>query len=182
VVILTPGAFQVTGTVSDAQVGQVAVGQRARVITAGSTEAVTGQVTGVSQQATVTSGVASFAVTVTLGGSNPSLRGGTSASINVIVNQVIQVLTVPTSAVRSSGGASTVQVLSSGQPQARPVTVGASDALRTEILSGLREGDQIVIASVTGTVPTTTTRGGGLFGGGGGGAGGGGGRAVVGGG
>jgi hypothetical protein len=59
-------------------------------------------------------------------------------------------------------------------PESRTVTVGASDALRTQILSGVNSGDQVVIATVTGTVPTTPNAGGagGLFGGGGAGGGG----------
>jgi multidrug efflux pump subunit AcrA (membrane-fusion protein) len=169
IVVLTPGAFSVTGTVTDAQVGQVAVGQRARVLPAGSTEAVTGKVTAISPVATVTSGVATFSVTVTLDGSQPALHAGSSASISVIVNQVVQVLTVPTSAVR---GGTSVQVLVNGVPETRNVTVGAADALRTQILSGVSSGDQVVIATVTGTVPTTTNGAGGaggIFGGGAGG-------------
>jgi len=171
ILLLTPGSFSVTGTVADAQVGEIAVGQRARVLPAGSTQAVTGKVTSISPEATVTSGVASFSVTVTIDGSQPSLHAGSSASISVIVNQVVQVLTVPTSAVR--GGAA-VQVLVNGVPETRAVTVGASDALRTQVLSGLNEGDQVVIATVSSTIPTTTTGAGagGLFGVGGAGGGG----------
>jgi hypothetical protein len=130
--------------------------------------------------------VASFSVTVTLDGSNPSLHAGSSASISVIVNQVVGVLTVPTSAVRTTGAGSVVQVMVNGQPQARAVTVGAADALRTQILSGLNPGDTVVVATISSTVPTTTNGGGaGLFGGGGGGTfrgGGGGGRGAGGGG
>jgi multidrug efflux pump subunit AcrA (membrane-fusion protein) len=169
IVLLTPGAFTVSGTVTDAQVGEIAVGQRADILPAGSTEAVTGKVTAVAPEATVSSGVATFTVTITLDGSQPALHAGSSASISVIVNQVVQVLTVPTSAVRGS----TVQVLVNGAPQTRPVQVGASDALRTQILSGVNPGDPVVIATVSGTVPTTsTTGGGGIFGAGGGGGGG----------
>ncbi|TMC47006.1 MAG: HlyD family efflux transporter periplasmic adaptor subunit, partial [Chloroflexi bacterium] len=164
ITLLTPGAFQVTGTVSDSQINEIAIGQRARVLVAGATEAATGKVTGVSPVATVTSGVASFAVTIVLDGSNPSLHAGTSASIAVVVNQAVEVLTVPTSAVSTAGGISTVQVLVNGSPQTRTVQLGASDALRTEVDSGLNPGDQVVIATVSGTVPTNT--GGGIFGGG----------------
>jgi hypothetical protein len=80
------------------------------------------------------------------------------------------VLTVPTSAVR--GGS--VQVLVSGVPQTRTVTVGATDPLRTQILSGVNDGEQVVIATVSSTVPTTNAgnNAGGLFGAGAGGAGG----------
>ena len=83
IVVVSPGLFTVTGSVSDAQVNQIAVGQQAQVLPAGSQEAVVGQVTQVAQEATITSGVATFPVTVTLSGSNPSLRVGMSASVNV---------------------------------------------------------------------------------------------------
>jgi macrolide-specific efflux system membrane fusion protein len=172
IVILNPGAFEVVGSVSDVQVNQVATGQRARVTVAGSSQAITGRVTAIAPEATVTSGVATFPVTVVLDGSNPALHAGVSASIAVVVNQVVHVLTVPSSAIRPAGGGDSVQVLQNGQPVTVPVTVGASDALRTQILSGLNEGDTVVIATVSSVVPTPNVNG--LFGGGGrGGAGGG---------
>lgn len=182
IVLTTPGLFQVSGSVSDAQVNEIAVGQPAQVLPAGSQEAVTGKVTSVAAVATVTSGVATFPVTVTLSGTNKSLRSGMSASVSVIVNQVVQVLTVPTSSVHTTGSGSTLEVLVDGKPQTRAVTTGASDANRTQILSGINNGDQVVIATITGTVPTTNSGTGarGLGGGGGvffGGPGGGGGRA-----
>ncbi len=163
--VLTPGAFQVTGTVSDTQVNQIAVGQRALVTPAGATQAVKGKVTQVAAVATVASGVATFPVVIVLDGSNPGLHAGVSASISVVVNQVVGVLTVPTSAVRGSN----VQMLVNGQPQTVPVTTGASDSTRTQILSGLNAGDMVVIATVSSTVPSSTNpSGGGLLGGGGG--------------
>lgn len=166
--VLTPGAFQVTGTVSDTQVNDIVVGQRALVTPAGATQAITGKVTQVAPEATVTSGVATFPVTIVLDGSNPSLHAGVSASITVVTNQVVGVLTVPTSAVRGS----TVQTLVNGKPQTVQVTTGASDSLRTQILSGLNVGDNVIVATVSSTVPSSTTNrgttGGGLFGAGGG--------------
>jgi macrolide-specific efflux system membrane fusion protein len=164
--VLTPGAFQVTGTVSDTQVNQITVGQRALVTPAGATQAVKGKVTQVAAVATVTSGVATFPVVVVLDGSNPGLHAGVSASITVVVNQVVGVLTVPTAAIRGSN----VQVLVNGKPQTVAVTTGASDSSRTQIVSGLNEGDNVVIATVSSTVPSGTTRttGGGLLGGSGG--------------
>jgi multidrug efflux pump subunit AcrA (membrane-fusion protein) len=174
--ILTPGLFAVTGSVGDAQINQIAVGQRASVTPAGSTEAITGKVTAVGLVATISSGVATFPVTVTLDGNNPALHSGESASVRIIVNQVVGVLTVPSSAVHNLGGNSIVNVLAGGVLTPRPVQIGASDAQRTQILSGLSDGDQIIIATITRTVPTTGNNGGGFFlGGGGGGRGGGGG-------
>src|SRR6202011_5847651 len=98
---------------------------------------------------TVTSGVATFPVTVDISGSHASLRSGMSAIVTVIINQVVGVLTVPTSAVHTNGGSSSVQVLKNGAPVSTPVTVGASDATLTEIQSGLNPGDTVVIATVS---------------------------------
>ncbi len=176
IVVITPGAFEVAGSISDALVNEITTGQKAQVIVAGSNEALTASVTAVAQQATITSGVATFPVTVTLDGTNPALRDGMSASVNVIVNQVVQVLTVPTSAVHAGSSGTTIQVLVNGAAQSRSVEVGASDSLRTQILSGLSAGDQVIVATVSASVPTSTS-GGGLFGGFGGGAGRGGGAA-----
>jgi len=153
--------------VSDAQVSQIAIGQRARIIPAGATEAVSGKVSQISPVATVTSGVASFGVTVNLDDANPALHSGTSTAITVILNEAVHVLTVPTSAVHTTAAGSSVDVLAGGRPQSRPVTLGAADALRTEIVSGLEPGEQVVVATLSSSVPSPNAgAGGGIFGGG----------------
>ena len=173
IVILTPGAFAVTGSVSDSQINEVVVGQLARVTPAGSSQALDAKVTAVSPEATVTSGVATFAVTATINDVDLSLRDGESASIEIVINQVVGVLTVPTSAV-SNG---TVQLMVNGIPQSRAVTTGSSDSQSIQIVSGLNAGDQVEIAKISSAIPTlnaNSTRGGtrGGFGGAAGGAGG----------
>jgi multidrug efflux pump subunit AcrA (membrane-fusion protein) len=183
IVIITPGVFEVTGSVSDALVNEIAVGQTAEVVAAGSSNAVAGKVTQVAEQATVTSGVATFPVTVVLSGASPSLRPGMSASVSVVINQVVQVITVPTSAVHTTAAGSTVTLFVNGKPVSVAVTVGAADATRTQILSGVKVGDEVVIATISSTIPSSTSgvgrglTGGGGFGGGGFGGGGGTGRA-----
>jgi HlyD family secretion protein len=171
IVIDDPTAYQVSGTVSDAQVGEVAVGQSATVTPAGATEGLLGKVTAIAPAATVSSGVATFAVTVTVEDQSSALRPGSSASASIIVNQAVHVLSVPSSAVHTTATGSTVDVLENGKPVAVPVQVGASDPFRTQIVSGLSAGETIVVAVVTSQVPSSS--GSGLFFGGGGGGGGG---------
>ena len=94
--------------------------------------------------------------------------------------QRTDVLTVPTSAVHNVGSRSFVNVLEGGKQVAHTVTTGATDPARTEITSGLNQGDQVVLANLNASLPsgnTTRPGGGGFggFGGGGGGFGGGGG-------
>jgi len=130
--------------------------------------------TEVAEEATVSSGVATFPVTVVLSGASASLRPGMSASVSVVINRVVQVTTVPTSAVHTTGAGSTVTLLVNGKPVTTAVTVGAADASRTQILSGVKVGDEVVIATISSTIPSSTSGTGRSFFGGGGGLGGGG--------
>jgi multidrug efflux pump subunit AcrA (membrane-fusion protein) len=168
IVVYTPGAYQVTGTVSDAQVNLVAAGQTVQVTPAGSTQALLGKVTLISPAATISSGVATFGVTAQLTDASNSIKPGISATASIVVKQVVHVLTVPTSAVHTSAAGSTVQILVNSAPQSVSVQVGASDPIRTEILSGLQLNQVVVIAVVTSSVPSTGGAGTVLGGGGGG--------------
>jgi multidrug efflux pump subunit AcrA (membrane-fusion protein) len=174
IVVYTPGAYEVSGTVSDSQVNLVAIGQTAQITPAGSTQALLGKVTAISPAATITSGVATFGVTAQLNDTSNSIKPGVSATASIVVNQVVHVLTVPTSAVHTTAAGNTVQILVNGALQSVSVQVGASDPTRTEILSGLQLNQVVVIAVVTSSVPSsgagTVLGGGGTRGGGGGGA------------
>jgi multidrug efflux pump subunit AcrA (membrane-fusion protein) len=170
IVIFTPGAYAVTGTVSDSQVNMVALGQAADVTPAGSTQAVQGKITSIAPAATISSGVATFAVTAQLTDTSNSIRPGMSATVNIVLNQVVHVLTVPTSAVHTTAAGSTVQVLVNGVPKTVVVQTGASDPTRIQIVSGLQLNQVVVIAVVTSSVPSgngSSVLGGGGRGGGG---------------
>jgi multidrug efflux pump subunit AcrA (membrane-fusion protein) len=173
IVVFSPGSYDLTGTVSDSQVNLVAVGQSVQVTPAGSTQALLGKITLISPAATVSSGVATFAVTAQLTDTSNSIRPGISASASIVINQVVHVLTVPTSAVHTTAAGTTVSVLVNGLPKSVPVTTGASDPTRVEIVSGLQINEVVVIAVVTSTVPSgngaSVLGGGGTRGGGGGG-------------
>jgi HlyD family secretion protein len=172
IVVYTPGSYKVSGTVSDSQVNLVASGQTAQVTPAGSTQALLGKITAIDPAATIVSGVATFGVTAQLDDASNSIKPGVSATVNIVVKQVVHVLTVPTSAVHTTAAGSTVQVLVNGAPQSVAVQIGASDPSRTEILSGLNLNQVVVIAVVTSSVPTsgagTVLGGGGTRQGGGG--------------
>jgi HlyD family secretion protein len=175
IVVFSPGSYDVTGTVSDSQVNLVAVGQGAQVTPAGSAQALLGKITSIAPAATVSSGVATFAVTAQLTDTSNAIRPGISASVDIVINQVVHVLTVPISAVHTTAAGSTVNVLVNGKLKAVPVQTGASDPTRIEITSGLKLNDVVVIAIVTSSVPSangaSVLGGGGTRGTGGGGGG-----------
>jgi HlyD family secretion protein len=172
IVIFSPGSYDVTGTVSDSQVNLVAVGQSAQITPAGSTQAMPGKITSIAPAATVSSGVATFAVTAQLTDTSNAIRPGVSASVSIVINQVVHVLTVPTSAVHTTATGTSVQVLVNGVPKSVAVQTGASDPTRIQIVSGLQLNQVVVIAVITSSVPSGN--GNSVLGGGGGRGGGGG--------
>jgi HlyD family secretion protein len=107
-----------------------------------------GTVTSIAPSATPISGVVSYYATVSLDTRDPRERDGQTARATVLTQERTDVLTVPNSAVRQQGGASTVVVYDQGGNQ-RTVSfeAGVVGADRTEVLSGLNEGDRVVVPS-----------------------------------
>ncbi|MDD4859727.1 MAG: biotin/lipoyl-binding protein [Dehalococcoidales bacterium] len=92
-------------------------------------------------------GVVQYEVKVTYPVSaNPAVRIGMSAQADIITSQRSNVLLVPSRAIETdSRGNIGVNLLSNGQTQPRAVVAGVSDGIQTEIISGLNEGDKVVL-------------------------------------
>jgi uncharacterized membrane protein YgcG len=177
-------------SVSEADIGKVKVGQAATVtVDAVAGLKLSGHVTAVgvlSSSSSSSSSAVSYPVTIVLDQGSTTARVGMSASADVVVSQVSG-LTVPTQAVRGS----TVTLVNNGKKVTTPVQTGVVGDTTTQIVSGVKAGDQVYVespsaaagAAATGSAQQNgrTGAGGGLgggggFGGGGGGFGGGGAR------
>ncbi|MGE0252129.1 MAG: efflux RND transporter periplasmic adaptor subunit [Dongiaceae bacterium] len=76
------------------------------------------------------------------------LRPASYASINFSSGQAAEQVTVPSEAVlRNSEGEHVIVALGSGKFQARSIKTGGTSAGRTEIVSGLQEGDDVVVSA-----------------------------------
>src|SRR5262249_33797879 len=131
-----------------------------------------GKVTAIDQTSTTSNNVVQYGVTVSLTDPPEGLRIGATATVQVTVAQAADALYVPTAAVRTAGGQSTVTVMDHGKQVSRTVQTGVQGDLGTQITSGLNEGDQVVMATTGGTNGTGFPSGrfpGGFGGGGGGG-------------
>lgn len=105
------------------------------------------------------------------------LRAGMTANVNFIVQQKRDVLWIPSYAVKgASGGPATVKVLTAQgkAPESRDIVLGITDGVKVEVVSGLDEGDTVVIPSLN--LPKAVAGGPMSMGGGGHGGGGGGGH------
>jgi macrolide-specific efflux system membrane fusion protein len=147
---------------SESDVGKLKVGQTATV----TPDALSGvelgaHVTAVSPVGTTSSNVVSYNATLTLDQKVSSLKPGMSASAAVIVSQA-QGVTVPNAAVSGTGSLATVTVLRNGKDTQQQVAVGLRGDSRTQIVSGLSAGEQVVIKTTLPplTSATTSTTGG----------------------
>lgn len=104
---------------------------------------------------------------------DPGLRPGLNAECEFLVREKKGVLVVPVRAVRHEGAKKTVQVLAKGAkvPETREIKTGMETDDGDEVLEGLKEGDQVVTATITPGEGGGGKKGGGAGGGmGGGGA------------
>jgi len=77
------------------------------------------------------------------------LRIGMTTQNTITIGQASDVLIVPSIAVTRRGSRSFVQVLEKGQAAEREIKTGLSDNMNTEVVEGLKEGDQVVAAQMT---------------------------------
>jgi multidrug efflux pump subunit AcrA (membrane-fusion protein) len=152
-----PGGYEVTATLAVDQLPKVKLGQSATVVPDGSDEELTGEVVSIGLAATSSSsGATTYPVTVALD-DDAGLRNGSVASVSIVTDAADRALVVPTSAVRASGGAHSVIVLDGGRTKATDVEVGAVGATLTEITSGLRAGQRVVLADLAEPLPSSAT-------------------------
>lgn len=140
----------------------------------------TGRVISIDTVGSVSSGVTSYSTVIALDTDAQEVFSNMSAQASIITETKDNVILVPTSAVQTQNGTSTIRVMKDGQEVPVTVEIGTSSGTQIEIISGLQEGETIITSSATSATGTRTSNqttspfGGTGFGGPGGGFGGGG--------
>jgi macrolide-specific efflux system membrane fusion protein len=183
--VVGTNAWSVTIPVGATDLKNVAVNQQVELST-DENASFFGTVSSIGLLPTTTTGAATFPVVVTVTGSPTDLYDGVTVTSKIVYERRTNVLTVPTAAVTTANGVSTVEKIVNGKSVKTTVTVGETVNGLTEITKGLKDGDQVSELMLNGTGNNAGTGrfpgggagfpgGGGGFPGGGGGAGGGGG-------
>jgi multidrug efflux pump subunit AcrA (membrane-fusion protein) len=174
-------------SVSEAEIGAIKVGDPATITFAALTSAagetasagvtvtangatVDGTVSAVDLTSTVSSSVVSYGVTVQLSTVPAGLRLGQSASVTITTASKSDVLRLSSSAITSVGNQKTVEVRDGQSVSVVTVTTGITGNGMTEIVSGVTEGETVIVPTTSSTSTSQLIRGG--FGGGLGGGGG----------
>ncbi len=141
--------------VSEIDIPKIKVGQKATItLDSLSDKTFTGRVMTVDKTGATTSGVTNYPVIIRFDTEANDLLPSMSATANIILETKNDVLLVPSSAVRTQNGESTITILKNGKEQTVNVTVGISSDTQIEIVSGVNEGDTVV----TSANATTTTQ------------------------
>ncbi len=105
-----------------------------------------GRVTSVANIGTVQSGLVTFKVVIEILNPDEQVRPGMTAAVNIIINQLEDVLTVPNRAVRLVEGKTVVYLLKNNAVVEVPIQIGASSDAISEVISGdIKEGDKVIL-------------------------------------
>ncbi|RLC74287.1 MAG: hypothetical protein DRJ03_25880 [Chloroflexi bacterium] len=147
VVISDLAVLEVEINLDETDVAQVAVGQEALVGVDAFPEAeLSGTVTYVAPVAETQSGVVLYAVTVQIAPTEFPIRAGMTADVEIVAASREGALIVPLRVIHSEGEQSYVIRLAGGRPERVEVEMGLTTETEVEIVTGLAEGDVVVVA------------------------------------
>jgi HlyD family secretion protein len=140
----------VQGKVDEADIAHVYMGQQARIkVESFHDRTFTGKVTKIAPMGVEKDNVTTFEVRVSINNPGGELKANMTANAEILLDEHKGVLTVPEDAViYDNKQNASVEVPDSHKKEGFrkiPVTVGLSNGSMTEITSGVKEGDQVVL-------------------------------------
>ena len=155
VTIIDLARLQVDTFVDEVDIGKVKPGQAATfTVDSFPSREFAGKVVAIYPKAVLQENVVNYDVVVKI--TDPYdglLRPEMTASVTISLEARKNVLTLPLKAVKRERGKSVVYLMSSGSPQPREVKIGWKDSQWVEILSGLDEGQTVLLESPPGESP-----------------------------
>jgi HlyD family secretion protein len=137
------------GDVDESDVAKITTGMPAKIFVDAFPDTVfEGVLTKIAPQGLMEEGVVNFRVKAELATHTDLLRTGMSADVQLVLDERQDVLTVPEGAVIYEGDSTFVErvdAAAAAGKQRVPVRVGLSDGIKTEVLSGLTEGEELVL-------------------------------------
>jgi multidrug efflux pump subunit AcrA (membrane-fusion protein) len=162
--------LEVVANVAEADIGSIRVGDPvAMSFNAYPNQTFVGLVTSLPQQATTTSSVTTYPITISFRGNTQGLTAGMTATLTIVTADVQNAVRVPNQALTTTAVGSFVETLDAHNNLTRvAVQTGISDTSNTQILSGLAVGDRIIVPRTAGAGAGAATGAGGGGGGRGG--------------
>ena len=138
------------GDVDEADIGKVHLGLPARVyVEAYPDEPFKANLTHISPQGREEQEIVNFEIRATIDDPENRLRFGMSADAELVLEEHENVLVIPEGAIIYEDGKTFINIQDESVPEGKrkfEITKGISDGLRTEVLSGLEEGQVVVLS------------------------------------
>lgn len=153
VIVADLTSFHIDVGVDESSVGQLKVGQPVRItIDALPDQDLTGHVDRIAPTASNVGGIISYKVTITLDPTKAAVRGGMSANVDIVTDTHSGVLIVPNWTIRidRATGKTYVNVRRGDKLQEVEIVTGLRNANESEVISGLNEGDVLVVPQKSG--------------------------------
>jgi RND family efflux transporter MFP subunit len=148
------------GLVDEIDILKIKTGQKAMIsVDAVPNKTFTGTVSFISPYGTAdTNNVVKFPVTIKLDPTDVALKGSLTATADISIYSVENVLLVPLSAVTTTSEGTFVTIVNeaTGQQEKRQVTIGNKNLQFAEVLSGLKEGDKVIVEEKVTGAPVVT--------------------------
>jgi len=139
--------MQVKVTVHESKVESLKPGMRARIRIQDRDYG--GQVYSVANQPEPSSffsaAVKEYATIVKIDGTDPGLRPGMTASVEILVAHLKDVITLPLQAIVDQGGKLYCWVATPTGPERRPIVLGSNSKQAAEIREGLSQGEEVLL-------------------------------------
>ena len=151
-IIKTDSEIWLEVSINENDIVDIAPGQSANVeLDALSDLELSATVQRVDEFATIVSDIAVYTVYLSLDQEFDQIRPGMTAQVDITTQEKTDILLVPNTAIKSYQGEKAVQIINPTTQTViyKPVEIGISGDINTEIISGLAEGDQVVISSTT---------------------------------
>ena len=142
--VAAPSPLEIEAGSMPADLGRIRAGGEARVYTRGTSEPFPAKVARLSRAVDGASGIA--AVRIALDPPSPALVLGATVEVRIVVGRHEAALLAPLEAVRrGDGGEAEVFTAGGGKASLKKVELGLRDDRDVEILSGVGEGDLVVV-------------------------------------
>ncbi|MFH1183067.1 MAG: efflux RND transporter periplasmic adaptor subunit [Candidatus Moraniibacteriota bacterium] len=155
--------------VNEVDIPNVSIGQKATLtFDAISGFTATGKVEKMDSLGTITQNVVTYNVTIGFDTLDPRIKPEMSVAASIITIVKQDVIIVPNSAVKFQDNNNYVEILQGQTPAQVNVEIGATNNTDTEIVSGLKEGDQVITQTINSNSnananTNSSNRGGGSF-------------------
>jgi multidrug efflux pump subunit AcrA (membrane-fusion protein) len=136
--------------INEADISQVQIGQPVEVTfdAFGPEQKYQASISHIDPASTVVSGVVNYKIQAEIGGDLALIRPGMTANMTIVVADKKNVLVVPTRAIIDGKQGKVVRVITDAKKKTfteTPVTLGIEGDDGTEVMSGLSEGQSIVV-------------------------------------